>query len=275
MMNLGGSNAGRKSASATPNDAVKPGQAKRPPAGFSSFPRASREELTVFLVERARVAFEKAREGGTGSRASRPGVDSYVVRCREAAGRWATGGARFEPTRWPTGSPTPAMPPSNDQRGARPLLDATTLRPVANPDRDPYRPSTSPEIGMGLTALGAALIVLGVLFFFDRGLLAMGNALFLAGLAATVGPRPAARFFARPRNHRGTGFFLAGFLVVLWGWPLVGMAAEGYGLFLLFAGFAPTALHFLRGVPGLATALDHPSVKAVLNKIAPADSLPI
>jgi hypothetical protein len=31
------------------------------------------------------------------------------------------------------------------------------------------------EIGVGLTALGMLFLFLGMLFFFDRGLLAMGN----------------------------------------------------------------------------------------------------
>lgn len=37
----------------------------------------------------------------------------------------------------------------------------------------------SAEIGVALTGLGALLLFLGVLFFFDRGLLAMGNVRFL------------------------------------------------------------------------------------------------
>ena len=43
------------------------------------------------------------------------------------------------------------------------------------------------EIGVGLTAFGLLFTVLGVLFFFDRGLLAMGNV------------------SAQPRRHHGYG----------------------------------------------------------------------
>jgi hypothetical protein len=55
---------------------------------------------------------------------------------------------------------------------------------------------------------------------------------------------------------------------------MIGMAVEAYGFWLLFAGFFPTALAFLRRVPGLGVVLDAPIVKHALNKVAPAQ-LPV
>lgn len=187
------------------------------------------------------------------------------------------------------------------------------------------------EIGVGLTGLGFLFFLLGVLFFFDRGLLAMGNVsgrhrctlvaarrcccaqscaarrslppsvlpllaalqiLFLTGVALTIGPQAALRFFARcalmvdglvcmlpcgqrsiasfrivavvpctaapcncpnpcyccrhpllrslplltllvpirtavahrPKNYKGSAFFLGGVALVVWGWTFVGEA---------------------------------------------------
>lgn len=71
---------------------------------------------------------------------------------------------------------------------------------------------TKTEIGVGLTAFGVLFTFLGVAFFFDRGLLAMGNVLFLSGVALTIGPRATLRFFTRRKNmrvsRRGFSLFL-------------------------------------------------------------------
>jgi hypothetical protein len=166
-----------------------------------------------------------------------------------------------------------------------------------------------PEIGVGLTGFGVLFTVLGVMFFFDKGLLAMGNVslgagkgarasshlidhssgrrpsllipsspslsplspsplpsvqiLFLSGVALTIGPRSTLRFFTRRRNARGSAFFGGGLLLVLAGWAVVGMAVEAYGFWLLFAGFFPTVLGFLRRAPGLGPVLDLPILKSV------------
>lgn len=78
------------------------------------------------------------------------------------------------------------------------------------------------------------------------------------------------KFFLRPKNYKGTGFFVGGLVLVVWGWTLVGFAVESYGFWLLFSAFFPTALSFLRRMPFLKQILDTPAFKRVLNKVAPA-----
>ncbi|KAL3137128.1 hypothetical protein ABBQ32_006700 [Trebouxia sp. C0010 RCD-2024] len=133
------------------------------------------------------------------------------------------------------------------------------------------------KIGVGLTAFGLLFTVLGVLFFFDRGLLAMGNLLFLAGVGTTIGPRATLRFFMRRKNLKGSACFLTGVVLILIKWALVGICVETYGFWLLFSGFFPTVLGFLRRLPVLGSILDLPILKTVLNKLAPpqASGLPV
>lgn len=119
-------------------------------------------------------------------------------------------------------------------------------------------------------------LLLGVVFFFDRGLLAMGNVLFLAGVIVILGVQSALKFFLKPKNYKGSLFFVVGVVLVVWGWTLVGFGVELYGMWGLFAGVFPAMLTFLRTVPGLKTLLDMPAVKNVLNRVAPAGSgLPV
>jgi len=62
---------------------------------------------------------------------------------------------------------------------------------------------------------------------------------------------------------QGSACFLLGFLLVVWGWAIIGFVVETYGFFLLFSGFFPTVLSFLRGVPLLGRILDAPALKRV------------
>ncbi|KAL0054208.1 hypothetical protein WJX82_005462 [Trebouxia sp. C0006] len=128
------------------------------------------------------------------------------------------------------------------------------------------------KIGVGLTAFGLLFTFLGVLFFFDRGLLAMGNLLFLAGVGTTIGPRATLRFFMRRKNLKGSICFLVGLTLILVKWALVGICVETYGFWLLFSGFFPVVLGFLRRLPVLGRVLDLPVLKTVINKIAPPQS---
>ena len=59
--------------------------------------------------------------------------------------------------------------------------------------------------------------------------------LFLAGLSTTVGFKRTVKFFTKSGGGRGGGgsnvkgsaAFFGGFVLVLWGWPLIGMICEG------------------------------------------------
>ena len=95
--------------------------------------------------------------------------------------------------------------------------------------------STYAEIGLGLTAFGVMFVILGMILFFDRGLIAMGNVschlrsscletswllmssschvdilptsmqlLFLAGLSTTIGFHSTVQFFTRRKNRKAS-----------------------------------------------------------------------
>jgi hypothetical protein len=119
------------------------------------------------------------------------------------------------------------------------------------------------KIGIGLTGFGVFFSFLGIIFFFDKGLLAMGNILFLSGLGLTIGLKSTLQFFTKPKNYKGTISFGAGLLLVLIGWPFFGMLLEAYGFIVLFSGFWPTLVVFLQKIPFIGWIFQQPFVASV------------
>ena len=83
--------------------------------------------------------------------------------------------------------------------------------------------SDNKKIGTFLAALGALFMGLGVLLFFDRGLLAIGNFVFIVGLFFLIGFSRLIQFFVSPRRLRGTVCFFLGVLLILLSWTMVGV----------------------------------------------------
>lgn len=123
------------------------------------------------------------------------------------------------------------------------------------------------KIGVGLAGFGIAFLFLGVLLLFDKGLLAIGNILFIVGLSCVIGLERTFRFFFQRHKARASTAFFGGIVVVLLGWPLIGMILETYGFVLLFSGFFPAAVNFLRRVPILGTFLNLPGISMVVDKL--------
>ena len=83
---------------------------------------------------------------------------------------------------------------------------------------------------------------------------------------------------APPPLRQGSAALLLGFLLILFGGKLgafVGILVEGYGFVLLFAGFIPTVLIFLKRIPKLDKVLDSSIFKTAINRVAPMGGLPL
>uniref|UniRef100_A0A3Q1LJT9 Golgi transport 1B n=1 Tax=Bos taurus TaxID=9913 RepID=A0A3Q1LJT9_BOVIN len=97
--------------------------------------------------------------------------------------------------------------------------------------------------------------------------------LFVAGLAFVIGLERTFRFFFQKHKMKATGFFLGGVFVVLIGWPLIGMIFEIYGFFLLFRGFFPVVVGFIRRVPVLGSLLNLPGIRSFVDKVGESNNM--
>ncbi|THD28578.1 Vesicle transport protein GOT1B [Fasciola hepatica] len=121
------------------------------------------------------------------------------------------------------------------------------------------------KIGVGLVGFGVLFLFLGVLLLFDSALLALGNVLLLAGLGCIIGIKGTYSFFFKSTSYRGALFFLTGLCVVFFGYPVIGMLLETYGLFNLLRTFMPVIIKFLYGVPLIGWILWLPGINRIVT----------
>jgi len=105
------------------------------------------------------------------------------------------------------------------------------------------------KVGVAFCSGGGFFLLGGVMLFFDRAMLAMGNILFLIGLPLTLGPAKTLLFFSRRQKLRGTLSFAFGILLILFRWPLIGFLVELYGIVILFGDFLATIAGFFGNIP--------------------------
>ncbi|KAJ1656450.1 Golgi Transport [Dispira simplex] len=109
-----------------------------------------------------------------------------------------------------------------------------------------------------------------VLLFFDAGLIAIGNIMFLVGVTLIIGVQKAFYFFVRPGKIKGSICFFAGILLVFIKWPIIGLLVEVFGFINLFGDFFPVVINFLRRVPFIGTFFNLPGISHVVDRIAGA-----
>ncbi|CAI8591680.1 unnamed protein product [Vicia faba] len=105
------------------------------------------------------------------------------------------------------------------------------------------------KIGIGLIGFGIFFTFLGIVLFFDRGLLALGNIFWLAGVAILLGWRSMWSLFTNRENYKGSASFVLGLFLIFVRWPIVGIIIEIYGCVFLFSGFWSSVKVFLYHIP--------------------------
>jgi len=122
--------------------------------------------------------------------------------------------------------------------------------------------SDSQKIGVAFCSGGGFFLIGGVMLFFDRAMLAMGNILFLIGLTIIIGPNKTMVFFARKQKLKGTAAFFGGLTLILLRWTFIGFFVELYGIMVLFGDFLGTIAGFARNVPIVG-----PYIGIVIDKV--------
>ncbi|KAJ4954697.1 hypothetical protein NE237_011480 [Protea cynaroides] len=121
-----------------------------------------------------------------------------------------------------------------------------------------YEISEQKKIGIGLIGFGFFFSFLGIILFFDRGLLALGNIFCLLGIVLLLGWQSTWRLFSIKNNCKGSVSFLLGLFLIFVRWPIAGIIIEIFGSVSLFSGFWPSIKIFLFQVPVLGWILQYP-----------------
>ncbi|KAJ3675421.1 hypothetical protein LUZ60_004463 [Juncus effusus] len=121
-----------------------------------------------------------------------------------------------------------------------------------------YEISEMKKVGIGLIGFGIFFTFLGIMLFFDRGLLALGNLFFLSGVGLLLGWQYMFQLFTSTKNLKGIIPFFLGLFLIFVRWPVLGIIIEIYGSFVLFSGFGPSIKVFLCQIPVLGWFIQYP-----------------
>ncbi|CAA7396429.1 unnamed protein product [Spirodela intermedia] len=90
------------------------------------------------------------------------------------------------------------------------------------------------KVGIGLLGCGAFFAFLGIVLFFDKGLLALSNIFCFSGVVLLLGWQSACQLLMNKKNYKGSICFILGIFSILLRWPIVGFILEIYGTYVLF-----------------------------------------
>ena len=87
------------------------------------------------------------------------------------------------------------------------------------------------------------------------------------GIGMIMGMHRTRRFFLNKRKIPGSAAFFFGVVLVLWGWPIIGMLIEGFGIVNLFKNFFPKILSWAQYLPVIGPIIQSKPVQSCLRKL--------
>eukprot|EP01119_Soliformovum_irregulare_P020823 TRINITY_DN6806_c0_g1_i1.p2 TRINITY_DN6806_c0_g1~~TRINITY_DN6806_c0_g1_i1.p2 ORF type:complete len:135 (-),score=16.43 TRINITY_DN6806_c0_g1_i1:452-856(-) len=102
------------------------------------------------------------------------------------------------------------------------------------------------RIGIFLIIFASFFISFGIILFFDRGLLALGNIILIPGVSLVLGPSSTIQFLAQPTKRKGLACFLLGLFLLMIGRSISGFILEAIGFVNLFGNFFPYIFSFVK-----------------------------
>ncbi|KAJ4843650.1 hypothetical protein Tsubulata_010146 [Turnera subulata] len=126
------------------------------------------------------------------------------------------------------------------------------------------------EVGLGLIGFGIFFSFLGVLLFFDRGLLALGNILWLGGVAILLGWRATWNLFTNRANYKvlkGSSYsqsFLIVTMLLYFPYSCVRWMVKNFILIaILPGGFWPSVKVVLYQIPVVGWIIQYPVMVSI------------
>jgi len=111
--------------------------------------------------------------------------------------------------------------------------------------------SDQQKIGAFLIAFSLFFTTFGVLLFFDKGLLSVGNLLVLPGVVLILGLQRTKDFLFQQKKILGLVCFFGGLVLVLFGWGVIGFLMELFGFVNLFGKEFFSSCLFICEIPHL------------------------
>ena len=103
------------------------------------------------------------------------------------------------------------------------------------------------ELGTVIICISAFLYGFGILMFFDRAFLMLGNILFVCGLCVLVGVSETFMFFAR--KIKGSLALIIGLIFIIIKWKFIGAICQIYGIYQFFKAYALQFLSYFEWIP--------------------------